>query len=233
MLRVHLAEPSIHPKLFYFASRHPTFDRRGFIERWRQHARLGMRMARWKNIRRYVHCDVVEGPDCGLPLGRCDGVAILWYHSEKARLAHVADRSAAPIMREDELATFDRPVRDVSVLTEEVVFQPHGRAPKKLILRLWRQLSMPAETFKTWLLEDWGPSLERRMQDEGLTAGLSQNAARPLLAELPLYCDAVTELDCIDPEGCAAEMRSQVGRFAERLGHIEGTWAEETVLYSL
>lgn len=118
------------PKLLYFASRNAAFDRAGFVARWRQHAQLDMFMPRWENVERYVHCDAQRPqPESGLPGVRSDGVMIIWYRSEERRLAHVADRTTGPAPKQDEGETFDRPVREVSVLTEEHRFlAPHTAA---------------------------------------------------------------------------------------------------------
>jgi hypothetical protein len=106
--------------LIYRAERHPRFDRAGFRARWRAHAALGMSQRRWRNILRYNHCDPIDDA------APWDGVALLWYRSEAARQAHLADAEAGSIMRTDEAETFARPVRGFATLVEEhVVVAPH------------------------------------------------------------------------------------------------------------
>ncbi|MBM3481511.1 MAG: hypothetical protein FJX69_20265, partial [Alphaproteobacteria bacterium] len=119
-------------KLVYRAERHPGFDREGFRARWRRHAALGMGQERWTNILRYAHCDPL---DAGAPW---DGVALLWYRDEAARLAHVADADARATMRADEAQTFARPVREFSTLVEEVRISGDGHAPLRHFVFLWR-----------------------------------------------------------------------------------------------
>ena len=109
------------PKLIYLAQRHPGYSHEGFIQRWRQHAALGMSQPRWRNVARYLHCDRVEGLPPTLPSLECDGVAIVVYRSERAREAHIADEHARRIMKADELDTFAQPVADTSMLVREVV----------------------------------------------------------------------------------------------------------------
>ena len=109
------------PKLIYIAQRHPRYGHDAFIERWRQHAALGMSQPRWRNVARYLHCDRVEGLPSSLPSLECDGVAIVVYRSVEARDAHVADETARRIMKEDELDTFAQPVAYTSMLVREAV----------------------------------------------------------------------------------------------------------------
>jgi hypothetical protein len=112
---------SDRPKLIYVAQRHPRYTHEAFIQRWRQHAALGMSQARWRNVARYLHCDRVEGLPASLPALDCDGVAIVVYRSRQAREVHVADENARRIMKADELDTFAQPVADTSMLVREVV----------------------------------------------------------------------------------------------------------------
>ena len=225
------------PKLIYFAERLPGFDRDGFIERWRRHARLGMSMPRWKNIHRYVHCDAVETPEFGLPVAWCDGVAMVWYRSEEARLNHLSDRSAGPIMRRDERETFARPVREVSVLTDEHVFQAPEPSPLKLFLRVRGHPELPRRTFRNWWLREFGPLLLRRLGDSGQCQGYHQNHARALSAEdgAPPLCDCVDEVACTDAGRCGAVFRAALAEAADVKDHVSTITAictAETVLYS-
>lgn len=225
------------PKLIYFAERPPELDRDGFMRRWRQHARLGMAMPRWKNISRYVHCDAVDGPGLGLPIARCDGVAILWYRSEKARLAHISDRSAGPVLRRDEMETFARPVREVSILTDAYVFRPPAEeSPLKLFLRVWGRPEHPRRAFRRWWLQEFGPRLLQRFDEGDLGCGYIQNhsrASNPGKDALAL-CDCVDEIACADAERCDAAIQATLAGIpdaAGRITDIEAIWTEETVLF--
>jgi hypothetical protein len=119
----------IRPKLMYLARRNPALSREQFTPRWRQHGALGMSMPRWKNIWRYVHCDVL--PESGSDY---DGVGIVWHKSPEARLAHRQDTSSQATMEADELQTFDQLVVNFCALMEErVVKEPQQSARIKLI----------------------------------------------------------------------------------------------------
>jgi hypothetical protein len=114
-----LVSANDRPKLIYVAQRHPRYDHEAFIQRWRQHASLGMSQARWRNVVRYFHCDRVDGLPPSVPTFECDGVAIVVYRSEQAREAHIADELARRTMKADELDTFAQPVANTSVLVRE------------------------------------------------------------------------------------------------------------------
>ncbi len=103
------------PKLIYLARRLPGLDRAEFTSRWRQHGALGMSMPRWRNIARYLHCDV----DPATPSH--DGVGMIWHRSVEARHAHIADRSSRGAMESDERATFAEPIVQCCLLTRERV----------------------------------------------------------------------------------------------------------------
>ena len=103
------------PKLIYLARRPPGLDRAEFTSRWRQHGALGMSMPRWRNIARYLHCDV----DPATPSH--DGVGMIWHRSVEARHAHIADRSSRGAMESDEQATFAEPIVQCCLLTRERV----------------------------------------------------------------------------------------------------------------
>ena len=115
------ASPGPPPKLLYLAERNPVFDREGFTNRWREHGRVGMSLPRWRNIQRYMQCDPLAVPVSPFMPCRCDGIAMVWYASEAARQAHVADQTARDIMRRDEAETFARPVCEFSYFARETV----------------------------------------------------------------------------------------------------------------
>lgn len=181
------------PKLIYFAERNPAFTPAGFIRRWRQHAALGISMPRWINIDRYVHCDPVPMEEPGLALLPCDGVAIVRYRSETARLRHVSDSSAREVMRRDEAETFARPVRAFSVLTEEIAMSDKGADEFRLFLALRRRGTEARAEFLDWWRSDQGPRMLGALAAlEG--CGYRQNHARPEADQAGLGFD----VDCVD-----------------------------------
>jgi NAD(P)-dependent dehydrogenase (short-subunit alcohol dehydrogenase family) len=71
-----MASDEFEPKLIYLAKRNPGLSRPQFLKRWRRHGMLGMSLPRWKNISRYVHCDVLHPTTDAAALNdEYDGVA--------------------------------------------------------------------------------------------------------------------------------------------------------------
>lgn len=117
------------PKLMYLARRNPSLSAQQFTPRWRQHGALGMSMPRWKNIWRYIHCDVLPESQ-----SEYDGVGIVWHKSPETRKAHREDMSSQAIMEADERQTFDRLVVNFCALMEEfTMLEPQPNARVKLI----------------------------------------------------------------------------------------------------
>ena len=161
---------SDRPKLIYIAQRHPRYSHDAFIQRWRQHAALGMSQARWRNVTRYLHCDRVEGLPDSVPTLECDGVAIVVYRSGEAREAHVADENARRIMKADELDTFAQPVANTSMLVREVV-----------------ERDRPLDGFRLFVfrsrMSDGAHSLDRLFADPDV--GLTRNHLAGSIGSLP------------------------------------------------
>ncbi|HEY5754748.1 MAG TPA: EthD domain-containing protein [Steroidobacter sp.] len=133
----------IRPKLMYLARRNPALSCEQFTPRWRQHGALGMSMPRWKNIWRYVHCDVL--PESGDDF---DGVGIVWHTSPESRRAHREDTSSQGTMEADEVQTFDQLVVNFCALMEErVVQEPRRTASAKLIRFAMCQPNVVREDF--------------------------------------------------------------------------------------
>ena len=229
------------PKLIYFAERRPDMDRGAFRARWRAHARLGMSMPRWRNIHRYVHCDALPlaepgpGPEPQLPALRCDGVAMVWYRDEAHRLKHIADTSAGPVLKRDELETFARPVRDFAILTDEHLLLPFGGERRKLFLKVRRNPQIGSGAFRAWWRETAGPQIAALLTESGAGRGYAQNHARPAAGAggEPL-CDCVDEIAAADAarvDALAAGPVRRIDGFGEHVRGFEGVWTEETVLY--
>lgn len=110
----------LQPKLIYVAQRHPRLQPHEFTARWRAHGALGMSLPRWKNVARYVHCDVLAAPQyAGVLDTTHDGIGIVWHRSPAARAAHLADTSSRESMERDEEETFARPIVDCCILMHE------------------------------------------------------------------------------------------------------------------
>jgi len=224
------------PKLIYFAERREHMDASTFRTRWREHARLGMSMPRWRNVRRYVHCDSIAGADSLLPIAYCDGVAIIWYRDEARRLRHIGDRSAAPLMQADEADTFARPVREVALLADEFIFEPGSDIASKLFLRFWRQAAMPLAEFRAWWLQQAGPELNHRLADAGIDGGYRQNHARLQTdgVSTPALCDCVDEIGCDDRstlENLLLAAFREIDGFGSHVNRYGAIWTVQTQLH--
>lgn len=178
-------------KLIYRAERHPAFDRHGFRARWRQHAALGMSQPRWTNIRRYAHCDPVDDRS------PWDGVALLWYRDETARLRHVADPGAREVMRADESETFARPVRAFSTLVIETPPASWDAVAYKFFVFVWRDAGSTRDAFMADSMRDHVRRRRERLASLPGFRGITLNVARSEaeLAAFGLDCDAIEESD--------------------------------------
>jgi hypothetical protein len=231
-----IPEPTPHPKLIYFAERRAGLDHTGFVARWRQHAKLGMSMPRWRNVLRYAHCDSVD-VKTGLPVACCDGVATVSYRSEESRLAHVSDKSAGPAMKQDEQETFARPVREVAVLTEEHRFVEDTPARRKLFLRVWAKPGVPRADLRSWWLEGYASEFLRRLEASAACRGYSQNHARGENSGEgvpPPLCDVVDELATDDHAAASTAVLETLKSLPEAVGlvgEVKAVWTEETLLH--
>ena len=167
----------MEPKLIYLARRNPALTRSGFTARWRQHGALGMSMPRWKNIRRYVHCDVQQYGISGIDEGY-DGVGLIWHRSPEARSRHRSDNSSQAQMEADEAQTFAEPVYNFCLLAQEFVLKDGLAGAVKLIHFAERATLLGKKEFeKAWreshtnaLLGDSeiGPAIQRYVQNHAL-----------------------------------------------------------------
>jgi hypothetical protein len=219
-----------HPKLIYFAARNPRFSPSEFIVRWRQHARLGMSMPRWRNIKRYIHCDQIVGPYLGVAEIQCDGVAMVWYHSESTRQAHIADTSAAPILKADELETFERPVRDVALLTDEVICIPSGEKPFSLFLRV---CNAGQKTDSAFLME-WDQDFLRPLSNEldATGTGFIHNTKSKRADPTNPYCHCIAEFQTEDPTAIADTVRDAIA-INRDVARISAVWTRNTTLHDV
>lgn len=207
-------------KLIYRAERFPGLDRLGFRERWRRHAALGMSQPRWANIRRYAHCDPIHDS------APCDGVALLWYRSEEARLRHIAEPSARAIMRADEAETFARPVREFSAIFEETPTSVNRNGAFKLFVFVWRPPAMTRAAFAESWRDEHAPQRERLLAAHRGFRGLTLNLARSDndLAGFGLDCDGIEESDWDAPQDVERPPPSHGGR-------VEALWTRHILLW--
>lgn len=203
----------MQPKLIYLARRHPRLPAAEFTARWRRHGALGMSLPRWRNIARYVHCDVLSAAadTSGLADG-WDGVGLIWHHSPEARAAHLADASSREVMERDESATFARPiVEDCLVARELVLLTPPpcppaaaatvGTGVAKLIRFLHSRGPVQDTSIATRLVADAAALRSRLASAASPAVGHVLND--PLAPEREqgwgLSCDAVEEFWFADP----------------------------------
>jgi hypothetical protein len=137
----------MEPKLIYLARRNPALTREAFTARWRRHGALGMSMPRWVNIRRYVHCDVLQSGIPGVAEGY-DGIGLIWHRSPEARVRHRADNSSQGQMEDDEAQTFAEPVYNFCLLAQEFVMKEEGTGTVKLIRFVERSKEMSKAAFE-------------------------------------------------------------------------------------
>lgn len=178
-----------------------------------------MSQSRWTNILRYAHCDPLDGSAPG------DGIALLWYRSEAARLRHVGDDAARAIMRADEAETFARPVREFSILVDEVIFAPVSSGAFKRFDFVWRAPSVSRVAFRRWWEHDFGPRRLAMLAALPGFLGLVQNHAHSETksAGFGLDCDGIEESDWVAPIQLGDELSAGVG-------HSMSMWTREVVL---
>lgn len=221
------------PRLLYFASRNPKLMEAEFPKRWRQHGALGMSMARWRNVSLYVQCDRMDGPDMGVPELSCDGVAIVRFRSEEARLSHIGDREASAIMKADERETFAQPVREVSVLSDIQEGLDDEIGPLKFFMCVRRSSGGSVDRFHA----DWTTRITRPMtaalQAHSIAFSHNQNVARPDFPDAATgpYCDLVEEFDCTDPAAFANSVRSILSGCPVELASFTAVWTAPRVLH--
>lgn len=140
------ARDAFQPKLIYLARRNPALSRRDFVARWRQHGALGMSLPRWRNVARYVHCDVLDPPSPTPAIDAShDAIGIVWHRSPAARAAHLADTGSRLQMEQDERETFAQPIVETCVLTREHVLLAPPDPASAATFKLMRFLQVGAD----------------------------------------------------------------------------------------
>lgn len=215
------------PKLIYFAERHPGFDSESFTRRWRQHARLGMSMARWVNIHRYVHCEPI---DTDLPASvtrrAADGVALLWYRSQASRQRHISDQEARAIMKGDEAETFARPVADVSIMVDETVHRPAPVHAATLFLLYLRRPGITAADFTRYRRT----ALPARIARAFPAIGYTQNVPAEPRTTAGLAVDGIDEIAVSEPARLDLEALGEVLASVD-MADMSGLWARQMPLF--
>lgn len=137
------------PKLIYLARRHPSLTREQFTLRWREHGQLGMSLPRWRNIARYVHCDLQAPVDGTSGISDdYDAIGMVWHKSPTHRAAHLSDGCSKGAMEADELKTFSTPIAEVCLVArEEIVLAP--MQPSAWKLTRFSRDSLPAPFVKS------------------------------------------------------------------------------------
>jgi hypothetical protein len=217
------------PKLIYFARRHPRLDADAFKARWRQHGRLGMSLPRWRNVSHYAQCDRIEPGGDGA-LASCDGVAVVVFRDEAARLAHAADPDGR-LTRADEAETFARPVRDCAVLTECAEIGAGRPGQKILFVAVARSAGTDADAFAHRWRSELGPELRRAVVKWDPSAGYLQNRVRP---DGPngAGLDFVAEISCAEVGPAMALVRGFAAATIGTIARLAQIPTEEHVLYS-
>jgi hypothetical protein len=176
-----------------------------------------MAQPRWINIRRYAHCDPLDEG------AAWDGVALLWYRGEAARLRHVGDEAARTIMRADEAETFARPVREFSTLVAERVVAGGPSGPFKRFEFLWRDRALTRAAFQHAWARDRASTRLAMLAASPEFRALTVNVARPEaeLRGFGLDCDLIEESDWTAPieVPTSATSRSEI------------LWCREVVLF--
>jgi len=216
-----------HPKLIYFAERHPAFGPAEFVERWRQHGALGMSLPRWRNILRYAQCDPAPLSSTALEPLVCDGVALVWYRSEATRQAHVADRSGS-VTKADEAETFARPVARFALLTDEFVFKRGEPRRRKLFIAVRRAAPLHSAEFLDLWSGAFGPRIATAIGEIDPQGSYIQNHARD--GATGFEADCIDEISVKDPMEFLDRFRAELAR-APLTASVRAVLTDETVLY--
>jgi hypothetical protein len=159
------------PKLIYLAKRNPALSQPQFLKRWRQHGALGMSLPRWKNISRYVHCDVLHpATDAAVSNDKYDGVGLIWHRSAQARAAHLADITSRSSMERDEFETFSEPIVNCCLLAREEIVQGRDQPASPLTKLFYFSTSGTNHAASAWSaggIESRGHAVNRPLPPVG------------------------------------------------------------------
>lgn len=198
------------PKFIYLARRNPELSAHQFRLRWREHAAMGMRMPRFKNIWRYVQCDLLPIPlDVPDGCNGYDGIGMSWYRSQRARVAHQADREATATLARDQDEVFAERVTKSSMLAREIVLRKSAEASGKIVVLLRKKEGLNGDQFSEYCRTVRGPRLL------GLPAFKSH--ARDYVQNVPISRDQGGEpnldWDCIEEIGLSDDAFEQLDMY--------------------
>lgn len=156
-------------KRAYLIRRNPSLTAAEFPARWRQHSDLGGTFPeiRMRN-RKLNYCLVDHAAGERIGADRTfDGVGLLWLRSPEMLDTPIADKTAIPTMRADELKVFHQPAFASSVMLEEHVLAETGAPPVALLTFVRRaagsnRVDFAAAWMKNGLAATVAPSTVRR-----------------------------------------------------------------------
>lgn len=175
------------PKVIYLARRNPALSREEFPARWRQHSLLAGSMPSIRpGFAQVAQClNLYDRAVVARASLDYDGVNLLTMTSPDRIEAVWQSDEVHNLVLPDELATFDRYVRQFSLTTQEHVVADGPMQPYCLIVFLKRDRNVELDAFATMLLDAY-----RAMADGGRRAVVNLVTDRQ-----PGYnFDAVTEL---------------------------------------
>lgn len=141
-------------KVIYLVQRKPGTERDAFVRRWRQHGALGMSMARWRNVKRYAHCDIrgEVTSDGQFVDSAFDGIGMSLFRSMAHRADHAADTVAQEAMVADEREAFAELVAKsrLLVLERPAISRCEAVAAKAVRLIEWNTRMDDATMLEVW-----------------------------------------------------------------------------------
>jgi hypothetical protein len=231
------SEPAEEPvKIIYLVQRKPGTDRNAFVRRWRMHGALGMSMERWRNVKRYVHCDIRGelSADGGVAESEFDGIGMSTHRSPAHRAAHAADTVAQAAMVADEREAFAQLVATSRLLTLE---RPAISRCEAVAIKAVRLIDWDIEMDDAAMLETWREYSGRVVAGhEEVSRHLFNLIVDNAAADSPLRCQAVDELGfCSDQAlkrfAAATDLTTLSDASGQRLGTARVFATTEVVLY--
>jgi hypothetical protein len=230
-------DPGEEPvKIIYLVQRKPGTNRDTFVRRWRQHGALGMSMARWRNVKRYAHCDIrgEVTSDGRFVNSAFDGIGMSQFRSMAHRADHAADTLAQQAMVADEREAFAELVAKSRLL---VVERPAIARCEVVAAKAVRLIEWGTEMDDEAMLETWEAYSRQSVSgnDEVSRHVLDMifDNAGP---DSPLRCQAVDELgfcsgDALKRFAAANDLTSLTDGDGKQLGTARVFATTEVVLY--
>jgi EthD domain len=225
-------------KSIYLVQRKPGVDRNAFVRRWRTHGSLGMSMERWKNVKRYSHCDIRGelNKDGQFVESAFDGFGMIWYRSPEHRAAHITDKVAQEAMVADERKAFAELVDRNRLLTIErcAIAKCEVAGAKAIRLIQWDASMDDAAALKAW--QDYS----RRFGEghDEVSRHVFHSIVENAREQSALHCQAVDELGFCTTEALrrlatADDLTTIADAAGRRLGTARVFATTEVVLYDL